>query len=113
VKKSDEKKREVRFYDEREWRYVSKLSEDSFRYGLDKEAFKSSEAMKKVNEHLWTQDKITFTPKDIKYLIVESEKEVLDLINSVEDIKSEKFSHNEVKLLSSRVITADQIRSDF
>ena len=102
----------VRFYDEREWRYVSQLSKESFRFGLAREGFQDHVVRQAANEHLWSQDRIKFKPNDIKFLIVESEREILELIKEVEDLKGKRYSLNEVKLLSSRIISADQIRRD-
>lgn len=103
----------VRFYDEREWRYVSTLGKESFRYGFAKEGFKSPEAKDAANRHLWTQDQLIFKPNDIKYLIVKTEDEILQLIAKVEAIKTDRYLLEDVKLLTSRVISAELIRSDF
>jgi len=45
-------------------------------------------------------------------LIVRREDEIVPLIRQIELIKG-KYGFDEVKLLSSRVISAEQIRSDF
>jgi len=110
---SDGEEKSIRFYDEREWRYVPKLSEESFRYGLAKVAFEDPEKIKDANKHLWSQDTIQFKPNDVKYLIVKLDKEILDLIKKVEELKGKRYSFDDIKLLSSRVISAEQIRSDF
>ena len=56
--------------------------------------------------------RIGFVPNDIKYLIVRREDEIVPLIREVERIKG-KYSYDEVRLVASRVISAEQIRSDF
>ena len=102
----------VRFYDEREWRYVASLPTESFRYGLDKEGFNDQSIRQKANDHLWSQDRLEFVPNDIKYLIVKSEDEILELIMKVEAIKKPRYSPDEIKLLTSRIISAERIQSD-
>jgi hypothetical protein len=47
-----------------------------------------------------------------RYLVVRQEEEIVPFINQIEQIK-EKYSYYDVRLLASRVISAEQIRSDF
>ena len=56
--------------------------------------------------------RLRFTPHDIKYVIVQSEKEVLPIIRDLERIK-EKYQGDAIRLLTSRVISAERIREDF
>jgi hypothetical protein len=103
----------LRFYNEREWRFVPRLSKgDSYREGMNKADFlddsKRTEANKKVAE----LSRISFEPNDIKYLIVRREEEIVPLIKEVETIKG-RYSYDDVRLLFSRVISAEQIRNDF
>jgi Putative abortive phage resistance protein AbiGi, antitoxin len=101
----------VRFYDEREWRYVPdiyKVQKDS----LSMEEFSNSETRELENEKLSLINTLNFTPHDIKYIIVKDETEVLDFMRKVETIKSH-FSKNDVKLLTSKIITMEQIKEDF
>ncbi len=103
----------VRFYDEREWRYVPILPDDDpYRKGMPKSDFLNDQIRQASNNNLAEISRISFEPNDIKYLIVRREDEIVPLIRSVEDIKS-KYSFDEVKLVSSRVISAEQIRTDF
>lgn len=113
IKDVDGNNARVRFYDEKEWRYVSSLGVESFRYGLARDGFNQAEVRDEANKHLWDKDQLIFHPSDIKYLIVSHEDEILRLIAKIEAIKGEKYSPDDVKLLSSRVISADQIISDF
>lgn len=102
----------VRFYNEREWRFVPRLPIDSYRELADKGDFLDSEKRKAANEKLAEGSRISFEPNDIKYLIVRREDEIVQLIRDVELIKG-KYSHEDVLLLSSRIISAEQIRTDF
>jgi hypothetical protein len=56
--------------------------------------------------------RLSFTPTDIKYVIVRKESEILPIIRDLERIKG-KYSLDEVKVLTSRVMSAEQIVQDF
>jgi hypothetical protein len=100
----------VRFYDEREWRFVPpNIAAIGFLVG---EAARSKAA--KTNAHRRVEDiRISFAPADIRYVIVASEKEILPMIDELHRIKSKKYSPDEVRLLSSRIMTAENILEDF
>jgi len=100
---------DVRFYDEREWRFVA--TQDGKTPAMDKQAFMDSTERDKANKAI-APSRLRFTPSDIKYVIVRSESEVLSIIRDLERIKG-KYSLDQVKLLTSRVISAEQIREDF
>ena len=59
-----------------------------------------------------TRYRIPFEPNDIKYLIVRREEEIVPFIRNIQEIIG-KYSLQEVQLLTSRVISAEQIRADF
>ncbi len=46
-------------------------------------------------------------------LIVSREKEMLRMIKGIEEIKGDRFTQNEIKLLSSKIISAEQIAKGF
>ncbi len=99
----------VRFYDEREWRFVA--APDGKTPAMNKEAFMDATQRGKANKAI-APSRLPFAPSDIKYVIVSSESEVLPVIRDLERIKG-KYSLDQVKLLTSRVISAEQIREDF
>jgi hypothetical protein len=101
----------VRFYDEREWRFVPTMSQ-GFRKLLTKEDFLDEEKHLEADRKLADSFRISFEPNNIKYLIVRRDEEIVDFLRDVERIKG-KYSDNERELLKSRVISAEQIRSDF
>ena len=96
----------VKFYDEREWRYVPTY--DAFKIG----SILSEEMYEKLKNKSLPNDTLKFTPKDVKYLIVPSDNKISPLIKSVKNSK-ENYSLRDVDLLHSRIITVDQIKSDF
>jgi len=99
----------VRFYDEREWRFVPAPGGKT--PAMNIEAFMDSGERAKANEAI-ARSRLPFTPSDIKYVIVSSENELIPVIRDLERIKG-KYSLDQVKLLTSRVISAEQIREDF
>lgn len=102
----------IRFYDEREWRFVPNLPEDLYKAGMPAIDFFNNETRNTGNKKLAELSRISFEPNDIKYLIVRREDEIVPLIREVERIKG-KYSHDDVRLVMSRVISAEQIRADF
>lgn len=54
----------IRFYNEREWRFVPVLPEDFFRTGLSKEAFLNDDTRNAANEKLGQLSRIPFEPND-------------------------------------------------
>jgi hypothetical protein len=101
-----------RFYDEREWRFVPDLTGLPFRYGLTKDELQNKSTLDKAYNILWKRAPLRFTPSDIRYIIVERENEILDMISRIGDIK-QRFPWQDVQLLASRVISSEQIRDDF
>jgi hypothetical protein len=104
---------DVRFYNEREWRFVAQLTDgDPYRWGMPKQTFLDEIQRTAANRRIAEAARIRFVPNDVKYLIVRREEEIVPLIKKVQDIKGD-YSYDDVRLLSSRLISAEQIRSDF
>jgi hypothetical protein len=101
-----------RFYDEREWRYVPPPASDLYRYGMTKAEFGNSAGRAQGNAWLWNRSRLKFAPRDIKYIIVAKEDEIVPAIHHVERGKS-RFGPDQVRLLISRIVSAEQILSDF
>lgn len=55
---------------------------------------------------------LTFEPKDIKYIIVENEEQILPLTAKLKEIKK-KYSYEEIQILTTRIITSNQLIQDF
>ena len=101
-----------RYYDEREWRYIpprhkfDEISIDMFQYTNE------SVIPGGFNSYIRTGFSLDFKPKDINYIIVSKENEILAIKEQVEEIKGD-FDPNDVKLLSTRIISMERIKEDF
>jgi hypothetical protein len=96
------------FANEREWRYVPQFRDDIHNYiPIDK--IQSSLDKKKYNELL--DEKLTFHPNDIKYIIVENDLEIPSLIEKLETIYSSYTLEDRLRL-NSRILTYNQIMND-
>ena len=110
----NKKTRTVRFYDEREWRYVpsSIKKDENSCYILSKGEFEN-ETLKQDINNLLKKLSLHFSINDINYVIVESEKDVLEMKRSIERIKSGKYSKIEIEILTTKILSADRITEDF
>ncbi|WP_169336025.1 abortive infection system antitoxin AbiGi family protein [Flavobacterium rivuli] len=104
-----------RFSDEREWRYVLDTSHESLIFGniinFDNNENRIKSAKAKNNTKI-ENERLAFTPEDISYIIVKAESERDVLIRSLERIKG-KYPHDEVKRLTSRILSVEQLKTDF
>jgi hypothetical protein len=110
----------VTFYNEREWRYVPKiidgftsdtpLDEQMKALILGEEAYSSQSGRESLISRL---KPLGFEPGDIKYLIVRNEDELNWIIDVVKKVKSPKYPPRVIEVLTSRILTSDQIKHDF
>lgn len=113
----------INFYNEREWRYI--LPKDKIIYLLNKELdnthpnkafleehdFNNKSLVDKINK-INESNGLTFDLKDINYIIVEKESDILPLINDLTTIGS-KYSYEDVQILTTRIISMERISEDF
>lgn len=97
---------DIKFYDEREWRYVPDITRRP-KVGLITE-----KVFKELSDKSLPDYNLPFTPKDIKYLIVSKDTEISGLVKTIEASKA-NYAFKDVMLLHSRIMTVDQIKSDF
>jgi hypothetical protein len=105
----------VRFYDEREWRYIPSfdlLVGNRIKRGLTFEVYKDKRLRDEENK-LMEKNRLCFTPNDIKYVIVDKEYQVSDMLDMITKIKGNKYNYNDVNLLTTRIISMDKIIDDF
>jgi hypothetical protein len=103
----------VRFYNEREWRFVPDLTGTPYNFGLEEDSYTNISKRYQANSKIQELFRIPFEPPDIKYIIVAHETEILPIIWEIERIKGTKYDSDKVKILSSRIISAEQIETDF
>lgn len=106
--------RNIRFYDEREWRYVPSF-EDILKYQImatmPKDKYENKAMLDENNSKLEILN-LSFDPNDIKYIILNNEAEIPEFINKLKRIKA-KYTNNAVDLLITRIISMEQIVNDF
>lgn len=111
------------FHDEKEWRYVPSCQELR-KSKLERVIAKPmiSEKRNKINREIETFEYnniwLKFEYDDIKYLIVPSAGERIDLINHINSILEEQFREDistdtQKGLLISRILVLDEIRGDW
>ena len=106
---------EIMFYDEKEWRYIpnyNKILEKSLRPYIFSHEYLDENKKDEFNEIFKQHFKLDFKPRDIKYIIVDKETEVLSMVKKVENIKSH-FDNDEIKLLISKIISVERLQDDF
>ncbi|WP_162604595.1 abortive infection system antitoxin AbiGi family protein [Geomonas edaphica] len=106
------------FYDEREWRFVPDPEQRTalgLPLGLYKNEFFDDTTREQANAKVAEHFKLSFQPKDIKYIIVNKEEEILPMFGKIEAIKgvNPNYDWDDVRLLATRIISLDQILSDF
>lgn len=120
-------KGEVIFYDEREWRYVPFADQtlnmeavpDGVRAMLSEGELSDSELLSGASASLHDHYKLKFGAEDAKYVIVDSDDEipeVVDFINSLKGCQNNELggcTENERKRLTSRIMSMRQIEEDF
>lgn len=97
------------FANEREWRYVPPITESILAF-VPIDQIKTSKQKSQFNQKV-KHIRLNFQPDDIKYLIVEKDEDINDLITHLRLVKG-RFSFNTVERLTSRVLTYEQIEKD-
>jgi hypothetical protein len=101
-----------RFADEREWRYVPSLNDQGIQDPFVAKSNIDTKAKKDAYNNKIKGVRLTFKPDDIKYLIVKNESEIIEIINHIDSVKLMNNSPDDLKRLSSRILTAEQIKND-
>ncbi len=101
---------DYRFSDEREWRFVPHFTEKC-KMLLTKEELETA-AKKKKNNSTLKNLKLKFEPNDIKYIFVESDEDIHDLINILKAVTWSNFTGLDIDRLTTRILTTAQIKSD-
>jgi hypothetical protein len=101
-----------KFYDEKEWRYVPKYSDEKIKQSLHEKDYNEYRG-KSFEKPLIESCKLDFDSNDIKYLIVRSDKDIPKLIRTIKSIDNLSKNSNEYDILTTKIMTVDQIKKDF
>lgn len=97
------------FANEKEWRYVPPISGDGLSFVPIKK-IKTSQQKSSFNQKV-AHLRLSFQPDDIKYLIVDKDRDINSLISHLKNVKN-RFSADTIDRLSSRILTYEQIEND-
>lgn len=105
-----------RFYDEREWRYIPFLlpkepGEFKEDYRLSKNEFLNEIKRAKANKYVKENHPLEFDFKDIKYIIIKNDNEAKAMTEAI--YSSPKFNEEQKIILSTKIISTEQIKEDF
>lgn len=101
----------VRFYDEKEWRYVPEISFDE-RTSLTLEEFNDHTTRDRENRKL-EKFKLKFNINDIKYIFIKSNSEIHEFVEAIRNIKGSRYTQKEVDILTTKITTIENIKDDF
>lgn len=105
------------FYDEREWRFCPDIhisdekDEEKTPRFLNKESFLEQNKRQNANKMI-EKFKLLFEPKNIKYIIVNKEDEIYEMVNKVIQLKKD-HNYEDVQVLTTRIISLEHILEDF
>jgi hypothetical protein len=99
----------IRFYDEREWRFVPEDKPEGSAPSLAIEEWKQLPKYAKEVTTAVRKRKLGFTAKDIRYIVVKEDREVKLLVKKLSILKGQNFANAVVP----RIITIQQIHDDF
>ncbi|MFC1984007.1 abortive infection system antitoxin AbiGi family protein [Chloroflexota bacterium] len=111
-------KENTRFYDEHEWRYIPdkniiKAKNIGLTF-LQQHMYLNTEVLAKANSKLETDElKLSFHANDIKYIIINNDSQINNMVKELRDIKGSRYDRETVDRLMSRIITVKQIQNDF
>lgn len=111
---------DVRFYDEREWRFVpankffrGKAVAVDAKASYAKEYYVDERKRRAINMKLAKHIRLKFQPNDIRYIIVEKENEIPGVLDFMDDIEwGGVVKQKDLKILATRLISMEQIHDD-
>ena len=110
-------KENVRFYDEHEWRYMpdeSIMTTNNIETSIQAHIYRNPKELADANRKLETDEtKLSFNANDIKYIIINNEDQINKMVEALRRIKGSRYDSDTIDRLTSRIITVQQIQSDF
>lgn len=101
-----------RFYDEREWRYIPAINDKRLEARLNEEQYKKYRDAGRTKPFIKNIN-LPFTSDDIKYLIVKSSYDIPRLIKAIKSTDNLTKNSNEGDILTTRILTVEQLNNDF
>jgi Putative abortive phage resistance protein AbiGi, antitoxin len=101
-----------RFYDEREWRYVPALDDKRVKQSLNIEEYQKYRSNFKEKPFI-PNISLTFNADDIKYLIVQTSEDIPKLISVIKKAGSLTGNSEAVDILTTKILTVEQLKKDF
>jgi len=89
----------IRFYDEREWRFIP-LNCDDIKLNLDMEEYQNDNILAEENEKIQKKNRLEFKLDDVVYIFLKSKFEEDDFLSNL----CSKYSDKELKTLKSKII---------
>lgn len=103
----------VRFYNEREWRFIPDIQDTTIvEKVLQTEDYNNPIKLAQANSKL-NNFPLEFSPDDIKYIFVKDEAEIHSMIEALREIKGSKFDQKTLDILTSKIITTKKLEEDF
>lgn len=103
----------VRFYNEREWRYVPPRDKRVYAKGISRTEFENEEGRASLNAELASLVSLGFGPDDIRYVLVSTEDEIPKTMDLMEKVFSASGSYLSVKRLLTRILSVEYLHADF
>ncbi|MEP0366489.1 MAG: abortive infection system antitoxin AbiGi family protein [Cyclobacteriaceae bacterium] len=110
-----------RYYDEREWRYVPPVNigeleesspSDLYDQLIIHKTHEKFEAIK-TGRKLIDDQKLTFEPEDIRYLIIKSQDEIPKLVSHLKEVGRFDFEKIDKDILICKIVTIESLKEDF
>jgi Putative abortive phage resistance protein AbiGi, antitoxin len=102
----------VKFYDEREWRYVPSrelLQSLKIKDSYMAKFFKDKIRRRHINMRLAARIKLHFEPKDVRFIVVKRDSEIPNFLNQLNSIFEKQISSYDLRILATRIISLEQI----
>ena len=110
--RDNRKTKKIIFYNEREWRYVPYL-ENNEPPSLGFQRYRDKQFLEEKTRYLRGLHTLRFAPKDIEYIIVKKDSEILPMAHHIETIRGGKYTPKDKKLLVTKIMSVTRIWEDF
>ncbi len=105
----------VKFYEEREWRFCPPkkfFDKVALKDSYKAEYYTDPIRRRAINIRLARHIKLNFKASDIRFIIVPKDEEIPSMLEEIERVFGQNTTHNDLKLLGTRLISLEQILED-